>query len=369
MKSRTLTLISGMTLFAAMAISVPLSAQPHITTFSAPHAGKGYQQGTFPLDNNVGGAITGYYSDARNVYHGFVRASDGTLTPFDPPGAGKHPYQGTFSPSINDAGVIVGLYQDAKNVYHGFMRTPDGTFTKIDAPDAGTAAFQGTFAENINDAGTISGFYEDWNYVYHGFVLTAGSALAAGTFTTFDAPGAGTGFLQGTQVIYTGMSANGAITGYSYDNFGPIPNAFLRTPGGDMLPLFNINGSLGTFGESITTDETTTGYFLDTNNTYLGFLRSRKGVFTVFGAPTAGLAPFQGTFVSAINPAHSITGTYIDGNNAYHGFVRSAADGDFTTFDVTGANGITPQAINPAGAIPGFFYDQYYVAHGFVYTP
>lgn len=172
MKSRTLTLISGMTLLAAMTISVPLYAQPTITTFSAPHAGAGFQQGTFALNNNVAGAITGYYQDAKNVYHGFVRTSGGTLIAFDPPGAGKHAYQGTFAPGINDSGAIVGLYQDAKNVYHGFLRTPAGTFTKIDAPDAGTGAFQGTFAENINDAGTISGFYEDWDYVYHGFVLT-----------------------------------------------------------------------------------------------------------------------------------------------------------------------------------------------------
>jgi len=379
MKSRTRTLICGMTLFAAMAISVQLSAQgqqkglnsalsPQITTFSAPHAGKGYQQGTFPLDNNVSGTITGYYQDARNVYHGFVRTADGTLTPFDPPGAGKKAYQGTFAPGINDAGVIVGLYQDAKNVYHGFIRTPDGTFTTIDAPDAGTEAFQGTFAENINDAGTISGFYEDWNYVYHGFVLTAGGPLAAGAFTTFDAPGAGTGFLQGTQVIYTGMNAGGAITGYSFDNFGAVPNGFLRTPEGDMLPLFDINGSLASFGESITTDETTTGYFLDKDLVYLGFLRDREGVFTVFGAPSVGSSPYQGTFVSAINPAHSITGAYIDWNNAYHGFVRSA-DGDFTIFNVPGATGINPQAINAAGAIAGYFYDQNYVARGFLYTP
>ena len=368
MKSRTLTLISGMTLFAAMAISVQLHAQPNIATFSAPHAGKGYQQGTFALNNNVSGTITGYYQDAKNVYHGFVRTPDGTLTAFDPPGAGKHAYQGTFAPSINDAGVIVGLYQDAKNVYHGFMRTPDGTFTKIDAPDAGSGAFQGTFAENINDAGTISGFYEDWNYVYHGFVLTAGGTLAASTFTTFHAPGAGTGFLQGTQVIYTGMSANGAITGYAYDNFGAVPNAFLRTPAGDMLPLFDVDHSLQTYGESITTDETTTGYFLDEDNVFLGFLRSRAGKFTVFGATAAGSAPYQGTYVAAINPAHSITGAYIDSNNAYHGFVRSS-DGDFTTFDVPGANGIHPEAINAAGAIAGHFYDQYYVSHGFVYTP
>jgi hypothetical protein len=41
---------------------------------------------------NPAGAITGYYYDANQVYHGFLRARDGTLTTLDLPGAGTASY-------------------------------------------------------------------------------------------------------------------------------------------------------------------------------------------------------------------------------------------------------------------------------------
>src|SRR5437773_10864107 len=73
-----------------------------------------------------------------------------------------------------------------------FMATcapPDGTFTVFDAPGAGTGPNQGTIADNINPAGVIAGDYIDSSSVYHGFVPPAdGTAI-----TTLDAPGAGTG--------------------------------------------------------------------------------------------------------------------------------------------------------------------------------
>ena len=36
--------------------------------------------------------------------------------------------------SINPAGAITGYYVDASNVYHGLVGAPDGTFTTFDAP-------------------------------------------------------------------------------------------------------------------------------------------------------------------------------------------------------------------------------------------
>src|SRR5207248_3394543 len=52
--------------------------------------------------------------------------------------------QGTLSFSINPAGTITGRYSDASDVLHGFLRTPDGTITTFDAPNAGTDPCQGT---------------------------------------------------------------------------------------------------------------------------------------------------------------------------------------------------------------------------------
>jgi hypothetical protein len=50
-----------------------------------------------------------------------VRDKDGTITSFDVLGAGSN---GTFPASINPRGEITGSYSDASNVSHGFLREP-----------------------------------------------------------------------------------------------------------------------------------------------------------------------------------------------------------------------------------------------------
>jgi hypothetical protein len=75
---------------------------------------------------NDEGAITGYYLDANNVNHGFLRSPEGKVTSFDAPGADTTPndYNGTFPVSINDLGAVTGYYVDANNVIHGFLMFP-----------------------------------------------------------------------------------------------------------------------------------------------------------------------------------------------------------------------------------------------------
>ena len=82
--------------------------------------------GTFPQSINDFRAIAGYYLDVNEVYHGFVRSREGKFTTFDAPGADPNPgdYNGTFPSTINLFGAITGFYVDASNVYHGFIRTP-----------------------------------------------------------------------------------------------------------------------------------------------------------------------------------------------------------------------------------------------------
>src|SRR5690242_2599165 len=63
-----------------------------------------------------------------------------TITTFDAPGAGTAPGQGTVAFSLNPAGAIAGFFRDANNARHGFLRAPDGTFTIIDDPAAGTCS-------------------------------------------------------------------------------------------------------------------------------------------------------------------------------------------------------------------------------------
>ena len=126
----------------------------------------------------------GYYVDSSNEHHGFVRTADGgTITAIDAPGAGTGASRGTIAISINTAGVITGEYTDATGLAHGFVRAVSGTITGFDAPGAGTAgwlsslvahesgggpALQGTDGFSINTAGEIAGGYGDTGSVFHG---------------------------------------------------------------------------------------------------------------------------------------------------------------------------------------------------------
>src|SRR4029434_5733484 len=106
-----------------------------ITTFNVPGAGTGPAQGTFAGNIIPGHVIAGRYADASDVAHGFVRAPDGTFTTFDAPNAGTDPGQGTFVFTgfcLNPAGAIRGTSVAASDVYHGFLRAPDGTITTFD---------------------------------------------------------------------------------------------------------------------------------------------------------------------------------------------------------------------------------------------
>src|SRR6266567_1962026 len=138
------------------------------TTFDAPGGG------TNPYSINPTGAITGRYTDASNVRHGFLRVPNGTITTFDAPGAGTGPFQGTFPATeegLNPAGALAGATVDGSNVFHGFVRAPNGTITTFDAPGAGTGSGQGTNPNgHTNDAGTITGYDIDNNNVRHGFL-------------------------------------------------------------------------------------------------------------------------------------------------------------------------------------------------------
>lgn len=147
-----------------------------LSTFDAPGAGSGTYQGTgcpgCNLGVNLWGAIAGSFTDANNVFHGFLRSPRGTFTTFEATGSGSGAYQGTGCYSdcpmgLNDFGVITGSYFDSNNVQHGFLRTPDGSFETVDP-----AGSEVTQPETINDAGIIVGYYIDANFIYHGFLRT-----------------------------------------------------------------------------------------------------------------------------------------------------------------------------------------------------
>ncbi len=318
------------------------------TTFDVPGA-----TGTFAQSINPAGAITGTYSDASSVEHGFLRARDGTFTTFDAPGA-----IGTFAQSINPAGAIAGQYFDATNI-HGFLRAPDGTFTTFDAPSAVNGTFPGCLpfaSSSINPVGAIAGCYADASNAGHGFLRAPD-----GTFTTFDAPGAVNGTLP------VSINPAGAIAGY-YVDASNASHGFLRVPGGTFT-TFDAPGAVsGTFAYSINPVGAIAGQYY-ASNASPGFLRAPDGTFTTFDVPGS-----PGTFPYSVNRAGAITGVCLlpsaDGMDFLaHGFLR-ARDGTFTTFDAPGAtNGTWALSINPVGAITGYYAGPFTVYHGFLRSP
>jgi hypothetical protein len=363
---RKLQLVPAATILVALAISIPLSAQT-ITTFDAPGAGTGPFQGTYATNIGPSGTIIGFSRDANDVRHGFIRSQDGSFTIYDAPGAGTAAGQGTRAYGINPSGTITGHFTDSVNAAHGYVRSNQGVITVFDAPGAGTAPGQGTFVTSpliINPTGAIAGWAIDSAFVRHGFLRDEN-----GAFTTFDAPGAGTGAGQGT--FSFAISQGGEITGFYFDGTNAV-HGFLRDKKG-VITTFDLPGAgtgpgQGTFGGGFTPDGTIMGVYADADSLYHGFLLDTNGAVTTFDAPDAGHVPgsFQGTVPWGINTNGEITGYYTDETNVNHGFVRDK-QGAIVEFDVPGMAGLGPWAsIAPNGAVTGLFNDPDNVVHGFV---
>jgi hypothetical protein len=359
-----------------------------IVTFDVPGAGTGAGQGTFAYNIVQGNWISGNYIDANGVYHGFLRAPDGTITKFDVRGMGTGAGQGVvevkgMTPSLE----VVGTIQDANNVWHGFLRTHRGKFAIYDAPDAGTGAFQGSAGLSVNPEGVILGWYLDPNDLVHGFLRAPD-----GIITEFDAPGAGAtpGSYQGTYAAnLSGINPEGASVG-EYSDANYLNHAYLRAPDGTFVEFDDpyagtgANTGQGTLSLGINAAGEISGLYIDANYVFHGYMRAPDGTMTEYDVPGAGTGMYQGTnaawFIPAwggINPAGTVTGFYVDANNVYHGFLRTL-EGKITTFDAPGAGtvgslgggqGTQPMTINAEGAITGYYTDANNVVHGFLRLP
>ncbi len=318
--------------------------------FDAP----GAVQGTFALDINAAGDVTGFYFDANNVTHSFLRVSEGAFTTFDVPGAVS-----TQASSINTEGEITGFYSDVNNISHGFVRTYRGAFMTFDLP-AGSFVFIPA-TPSINPRGKVTGYYADASSVPHGFLRTPD-----GTFKSFDVPGASSTFANSINLA-------GEVAGY-YDivtnepSFSIAFHGFVRGEHG-TITTFDVPGALDTFAtsNSINATGTIAGNYYDSSMESHAYLRSRDGTYTSFDVPGAGNGAFQGTgiFGVSINAADAIAGTYSDANNTVHGFRRDHS-GATTTFDPSGSIGTFANCINEKETIAGYYLDANNTSHGFL---
>ena len=356
MKVHILKFLTAIALSGALVVPVGAAqnATSRIITFDAPGAGTGPNQGTgcFAYTDcsvliNDSGAITGYYLDANNVYHGFLRSPDGKFTTLNAPGADLTPgdFNGTLPNAINDAGAITGVYYDANNEGHGFLRSPEGKFTTFDVTGS-TIGTTTPIALNLEAA--IVGYYLDQNGVFQGFLRRPD-----GTFETFSGPGAcdasPASGCYGTGAF--GINVFGTIAGGFEDNSGNfVDHGLVRSPRGKFT-TFEVPGAgtgpyqgTGSPGSSVPLNQfgAIAGYYIDASNVVHGYLRSPWGEFTTFDVPgegPQGIGCYSDCSVG-LNDSGAITGYYLDANNVYHGFVRSPK-GKITTFDAPGAD-LTP---------------------------
>jgi ribosome-binding factor A len=239
------------------------AADGTFTSFDAPGAGGGLTEGTIPLRINAGGDVVGFYVDVNHVSHGFVRMSAGTfIAPIDAPGAGTTGSQkgfkfgGTIAVGIDTAGDVAGIYADTNSIFHGYVRAANGTITPFDVPGTGTTGlFPGTAPTSMNAAGDIAGIYTDASGSVHGFVRN----FSTGTITApLDAPNAGTsGMVNGT--VPFGINASDDLAGFYIDASVVFHGFSLSLSSTTAAPTFN--PAPGTYGtaQSVTISDVTPG--------------------------------------------------------------------------------------------------------------
>src|SRR5262249_54525107 len=134
-------------------------------------------------------------------------------------------FPGTLVAGMNPGGDISGFYTDAGGVNHGFLRSAAGTITApLDAPAASaTGMFKGTIPLGINGTDEMAGLYADTNGVFHAFLLTPGGATATPTFS----PPAGT--YTSAQMVTISDSTPGASIFFTTDGTTPTTASTMFT--------------------------------------------------------------------------------------------------------------------------------------------
>jgi hypothetical protein len=220
------------------------------------------------------------------------------------------------------------------------------SFTTFDAPGAGTGSGQGTFPVGINSSGEVAGYFFDTNFVSHGFVRAAD-----GTITVFTPPNMSSVFVVGInnsgQVI-----GNGTLTVSPYSRVG-----FIRNADGEYT-IVSIAGTSSLRIAGINNNGEVTGSYFSASNYWVSFIRESDGSITSFSDPNETTATGNGTFAYAINDSGEVAGFYNYNNltGINQGYLRSA-NGNFQNFNavVGGSLLIQPIAMNNSGEVVGYF--------------
>jgi uncharacterized membrane protein len=201
------------------------------------------------------------------------------------------------------------------------------SFTSFDAPGAGTGAFQGTHANAINDSGVITGGYTDSSGKSHGYVRAVD-----GTITTFDSPSS----ILGTVALC--INSSGRIAG-TYLNAAGNAHIFVRDADGTFHedePTSSGDSRIGGINDS----GVVAGWYTVLGD-IKGFIRTGVGAFTDILPPSG----FAFVSVVGIDNSGNVAGIVTeDSSGLSYGFIY---DGTMTLFLDSGTD------IFPAGIAGG----------------
>jgi hypothetical protein len=326
----------------ALLMAIPATAGTDKIISFAPPGGIETQ----PAAINASATVVGRYQDNNGdgISPGFIRDASGIFTALYVPIAGTTETTATW---INDTGQITGWYSDGKFSFHGFLRDKVGNYTSFD-PLGSTR----TVPQTINSGGEISGVYSTsftsgflrdatGNFATFGgpgscgdsvvnAVLSASGQIAGtcyyngGTFTYFIRTGDGilteySDSFGGAVISVSAISDQDVLTGYYEDAVGLI-HGFWRDSSG--LHPFDYPDSSLTAPTGINFSGTITGYYENEDGTRHGFVRDPLGNFTSFDAPNAETKAGRGTTPVAINRSGQITGQFDGRYDIVHGFLH-----------------------------------------------
>lgn len=273
-----------------------------------------------------------------------------TFTNIDYPGAVN-----TYVLGINPEGDIVGAFDDASG-QHGFLLR-NGEYTTFDMPGA-----LWTNAYGISPKGDIVGQYGSYDVATNTYT-TQGFLLREEVFYPVEVAGQQNnmpfkinpdGMIVGCNhhnVTNQGGTDLNSMTGFSMYMFGTAENTMSRSMNLGVNPAGDIVGYYFATPDGTPSNRAEWSYLI------------RKGEMTFFQFPDA-----FATLATDINAPGTIIGRYrLSTSPAFHGFISE--DGEFQSFDVTGATQTFPFGISATGAVVGYYVvgsGSTAVYHGFL---